>query len=230
MVLFVQCSGEELLSCKDALVVSDLHCRRGSRCVHLDSLITYARRKGVDCVVIAGDLFDDFHQRASPSLFLSELNKICDVARLPRKTMIVLSGSSHDPKLGSFLAYLRGGKTLLVTRQILVVKTPPAKLVVLHGDLIVKSGALAFIINYFAKLCGRELLLEENFKRKIQLNEGLLVVGHTHVVGADFEKGVVNLGSWKRHWFRNIPYWRRTKPGVLLVDEKGLKFQVINYV
>ena len=103
-------------------------------------------------------------------------------------------------------------------------------MVVIHGDIIVKSGALAFLINYVAKLLGNNLFLEKMFRQKIKLGAEWLVAGHTHLSGIDLKEKIVNLGSWKKHWFRNLPYWRKSKPLILVIGEKGLKLHVVNYV
>jgi len=220
----------DLISCRSALMTSDMHCKKGSKCPQLEAIARTASKLGTECLVVAGDLFDDFHEEADAELFFKEFGKICSIESLPAKTIIVLSGSSHDPILDKLFVKTTSGKTLLVTRQITPLYTPKGKVVVIHGDIIIRSGALAFIINYLAKILGQNLFLERKFREKIRLESGWLVAGHTHIYGVDAKEKIVNLGSWKKHWFKNLPYWRRSKPVVLVIGEKGLKLHVVDYL
>ncbi|ABL77537.1 metallophosphoesterase family protein [Thermofilum pendens] len=216
------------VSCEKALFASDTHCRRGRKCRALEILASIAEREGAECLFVAGDLFDNFHFKASRRLLIEEFSKIIDVERLPAVFAASLSSSSHDPLLDSPLEEIIDGKRLLFSNGAVEVQVGGRQFIVIHGDRLVGSGVLAFLLNFVAERLGRKLYLEEAHRRVLGLGDEWLVMGHTHIPGIDREKRLVNLGSWKTSWKGGLPYWRKAKPTVLLVDDNGLRLEEVS--
>ena len=203
---------------RSALICSDLHCRRGKPCRQLADAASLASRLGAECLVLAGDLFEDLHEPTGREALLRELDAILGPTETPRLVVYVTSLSSHDPILqGPVYAELHGSK-LIVVPGMTVLHVSGRRICVLHGDAAVPNGALAHIVNRLAALLGRPLYLERRMREKL-CPDGLLIAGHTHIPGLLPDRGVGNPGSWKTLWRRGLPYWRRPSRTCIYVAE-----------
>lgn len=208
-----------------AVLVSDVHCRLGS--CRAKSVAELAVKEGSPLVIL-GDLFDDFHWRVSASELERALRALFKgVAGL--EIYYVTSGSSHDPILERDLHLKLGGLVVRAYPRALVARIGSLYTFLTHGDMALRNGAHAFMVNAAAQICGKNLYLEKVLKRKLRLPDSWwLIMGHTHIPGIDHAARVANTGSWKRAWRAVTPYWRPSSDTYVLVEGKSVKLFSMN--
>jgi predicted phosphodiesterase len=198
-----------------AVLVSDVHCNPGN--CRAKEVAKLAAREGASLVVL-GDLFDDFHWRVSESELERALRAVFrGVAGL--EVHYVTSGSSHDPILERDAHFKLEGLAVHVYPRALVARIGPLRAFLTHGDMALRNGAHAFLVNAIALTFGERLYLEKALKRKLHLPDSWwLIMGHTHIPGIDYEARVANTGSWKAAWWAGLPYWRPPSNTYILAE------------
>jgi len=216
------------------IIASDLHCKE--ECNALCTLINIAIENKIGVMVIIGDLFDKMHFPCSCEYVFSKIKDLirrCHPNSIVRNTLKILyltSRSSHDPILDRDCEIIFSLNSIDFTLTILThpvyIILNGTRLFLTHGEIFVKNGAAAFILNVFAKVLGTDLFLEKTLKRKLKLAENTwLVMGHTHIPGIDYQYRVANTGGWRRVWKQGIPYWRKAYNTYILVEKGKLKLK-----
>ncbi len=191
------------------LFVSDLHISESlEKEKELDVIGEFMRKNGFTFLFILGDLFDDFRIQAPLGEIERKMREVVDILNLPHDAIVYVtfSSSSHDPIIGNDvieIAY-RGVK-VVITNKPIQLNVDNMKIYLLHGDLGVKNGALAYLLNKIAQFFGYPYLVERLIKRYLLrvANEHWLIMGHTHTPFINSELKVANTGSWKRYWRNN---------------------------
>ncbi len=213
-------------SYRNAIIVSDIHCRRGTVCKVLECIVDYAKKNGFECIIVIGDLFEDFHEKVSFESLSRELRSI-----LPEdsyKLVYTTSRSSHDPLIEKKYSLNIGEITVDIYPGPLILKVAGIKLYLLHGDSIVPNGVVAHAVNRLATYLGIHLFLEKLVRKKARIRDGWVIMGHTHIPGIDYEKGVANTGAWKNMWVAGIPYWRKPSGTMIIVNTDG-NVKLVNF-
>lgn len=198
------------------VVVSDLHCSSAS--CRVGEVVALASRSGAKTLVVLGDLFDDLHRPLSTS----ELRRI--LASLFRgagelEVVYVASLSSHDPLLQGAARFRVNAQAFRVYPGPVVARLGRLTALLTHGDLALRNGAHAFLLNSLMGAAGAKLFLERKLRKALRLPQHWwLFMGHTHVPGIDYDARVANAGSWRDHWLRGLPYWRPPSHTYLLVE------------
>lgn len=207
--------------CSKTVFCSDLHCRAGRPCPQLRIILRIAQLLHADCLVVAGDLFEDLHYKINYYRLLQELRKIGLEGTQPLQIIYTPSRSSHDPKVEDVPTNL-GNSTLLLAR---IARIPLSReqVVVTHGDFIITNGAIAHLFNKTAWIMGRSLFLEEITKKELGIEKEWFIMGHTHIPGIDVKRKIGNTGSWKTKWRNEIPYWRKPSRTLIFYDGKSFK-------
>jgi len=203
------------------LFISDLHIPKSLKIRDKFSIIgEFMKKNNLRLLFIIGDLFDDFHVKASLSEIEEKIRKIVDILDLPSNvTMyVIFSNSSHDPIIGNKkISITCGRRRIIVTNNLIRLTIGNMKIYLLHGDLGVKNGALAYLLNKIAWFLGYPYLIERFTKRYILRVEDRdwLIMGHTHIPFISDEFKVANTGSWKQ-------YWRDSSSTAILYDKGRL--------
>ncbi|RLE84764.1 MAG: hypothetical protein DRJ41_02560 [Thermoprotei archaeon] len=214
---------------RNALLISDIHCR--NYCKPLKIILNLAERRKYDVVIILGDLLDDSHKPANKSTIVHLLSKTLGGEKLNIELIYVLSTASHDPLLPR--PYLLSGeiaKKLVVSPYPVALRVDQFSLFLTHGEIIVKSGALAHIINLVLGKLGVELAIEKIMKRSLMacFADEWLIAAHTHIPGLDFEYKVGNTGNWRLMWQRKIRYWKPPTYSLIEISKKGIRLIRLN--
>ncbi|MEM0023190.1 MAG: metallophosphoesterase family protein [Thermofilaceae archaeon] len=198
------------------ILVSDTHYRPGSRSIR--TIIALAASRGAETLIVLGDLFDDLHRLLSASEVGKALRCIFKGARGLR-VIFVTSLSSHDPILRESVHFKSDELDLHVYPGPVIAQLGGLTAFLTHGDLALRNGAQAFLINFLMKSLGKELFLEKALRQKLRLPaDWWLFMGHTHIPGIDYEARVANTGSWRESWVLGIPYWRPPSNTYLFVE------------
>jgi len=205
-----------------AVLVSDIHCR--PRSCKAKEVAKIAAREGASLIVL-GDLFDDLHREVSDSELERALHAAFrGVADL--EVYYVTSSSSHDPILEREVRLRLGGFIVNVYPGALVARVGQLRAFLTHGDMALRNGAHAFLVNAVALLLGEKLYLEKTLRRKLRLpSDWWLVMGHTHIPGIDREARVANTGSWRVSWSFGIPYWRPPSTTYILIEGSSIELR-----
>jgi len=204
-----------------AVMASDLHCRPG-RC-RAPLLARLARILGAESLIVLGDLFDDMHRLVSPEELRRALKcAFGDTGGL--EVYYVTSGSSHDPILPRDLHFEAGGLRVHAYPGPLVARVDGVWAFLTHGDIALRNGAHAFLVNVAAAARGVRLYLEKRLRRALRLPPSWwLIMGHTHIPGMDRSARVANTGSWRELWVAGLPYWRPPSNTFILVEGGELR-------
>ncbi|MEM0493940.1 MAG: metallophosphoesterase family protein [Thermofilum sp.] len=208
---------------ESCVLCSDLHCEEESECWQLQAVLNFAANEKVDCLLILGDLFDRLHYRLPAEELKKHFEKLTGEAELPRYVYYTTSLSSHDPILPAPAKLKLKSSELLAVPGVLRLRVGGHSVCGLHGDLVVSSGVLAFLLNKLASAASRELLLEEIAKRRFCSNREWVFAGHTHLPGLDPVRRLGNPGSWKATWSGKIPYWKPSSFSVIKVSANEVK-------
>lgn len=213
---------------ESCLVCSDLHCDEKKECWQLRRVLSAAVSERVDCLVILGDLFDKLHRRIPASDLRGHLQRIIGDAELPRRVYYVTSLSSHDPIIPFPVELEVGFSRFLIVPGVIHLDVNGHEICGLHGDLVVSSGVLAYLMNKTASMTARKLLLEEIAKKKFCKSYEWTFTGHTHLPGIDWERKLGNAGSWKVSWHGSLPYWKPPSFTVIKVSSGEVKILRLN--
>ncbi|MEZ0346645.1 MAG: hypothetical protein ABWK01_08855 [Infirmifilum sp.] len=208
-------------SCTRILICSDLHCRSGRHCYQFKLIIEALLHLKGDCLVIAGDLFEDLHYHINNTRFIQELQKLGFPENPNFETVFTPSFSSHDPLLNEGSISVGSGN--IHVRRVARINTGEEKIVVTHGDIILPNGAAAYLVNRIGNILGKKLLLEDKLKHKIGVRDEWFVMGHTHIPGLDPLRKLGNPGSWKFEWRGGVPYWRKPTRTFLFYNSKRFR-------
>jgi UDP-2,3-diacylglucosamine pyrophosphatase LpxH len=205
-----------------AVMVSDLHCKPGS--CKVGEIAGLAAREGASLVIL-GDLFDDLHREVGDDELERALRAVFrGVAGL--EIYYVTSGSSHDPILKRETHLRLESLSVHVYPRALIARVGRLRMFLTHGDLALRNGAHAFLVNVAAMTLGKRLYLEKALKKKLRLpSDWWLVMGHTHIPGIDREARVANTGSWKASWSFNLPYWRPPSNTYIIVENGAIELR-----
>ncbi len=204
---------------KKVMVVSDLHCR--GHCPTFATLLRCAVKAGVDAIIVAGDLVNDGRR-----LSLEEaLRDLASAAPSGAPLVVyVTSRASHDPLIEGVKAVKLGPLRILAVPVPARFSVGGLKVYVTHGDTVVRSGLVAFLLAYALLAIGIRMGFEKIARAKAAVSRsGWLVLGHTHIGGVDEEYRVANAGGWRVEWGKGLKYWRRATLTALLIDEKGVR-------
>lgn len=203
-----------------ALLVSDIHCGCGSCKVR--NIAYLAAREGASLIVL-GDLFDKLHTNLNKLTLERALSTAFKQVK-GIDVYYVISRSSHDPLLDDEMFFDLGRVRVHVYPSALVAQISGLRAFLTHGDLAMRNGAHAFIVNATAMLFGTKLYLEKRLREKLRLPQSWwLIMGHTHIPGIDHEAKVANTGSWRGTWVHGTPYWRPPSHTFILVERKCVK-------
>lgn len=206
-----------------AILVSDMHYRPGSCCIN--AVTALAAKVGAETFVVLGDLFDDLHEPLSADEVREALRRVFKGVKGLR-VIFVTSLSSHDPILQDAVHFKCDGLDLHVYPGPVILRLGGLTAFLTHGDLALRNGAHAFLINYLMKSMGRELFLEKMLRQKLRLPaQWWLFMGHTHIPGIDYEARVANAGSWRGNWVHGIPYWRPPSNTYIIVESGRLELR-----
>jgi len=173
-------------------VASDLHIGSPRSLAHL------FRRCPVDgsTLVVAGDVFEDEHRVVGFDEFAKLVKRFLVVIGVkPREVFMALSSSSHDPILPRpFTSVIDGVRVFACNCAVRV-----GSVVAVHGDSVIRNGALAYLVERF-----RRGLIGEVLRRRLGLSGEWLVYGHTHIPLVDRGRRLVNPGPWKVYGFRRL--------------------------
>ena len=204
---------------ESVVVLSDIHI--------LDSiderpnLIRLLSKIKPSIMIIAGDLFEREHRRMDRNSLRGILLRTLKSISWIREIIYITSLTSHDPILHTDVICMEMPGD--VTTRITVLKgglvhfrSNNTDFYVLHGDFLCRNGAYAGLINLLATtLFRRKLFLESLGKKFLKLDENSwLIMGHTHMVGIDAKRRLINCGCWKS-------YWRAKATGTLVHIYKG---------
>ncbi len=220
-----------------SIIVSDLHCT--NECKPLCRILEISQKNSVGTIIIIGDLFDDMHFNVSCKVVIARIKKYLSkcIENLPVNIEIiyVTSRASHDPILqNNCVEKIKiNGKQVYLKffNSPIIAKIDKYKVFLTHGEIIVKNGAIAFLVNNIMRRLGMELFLEKMLRKKLGLDdETFLVMGHTHIEGIDLRHLVANTGSWKEKWRGKISYWRKPRKSFILIKDGTLKLLFANEV
>jgi len=172
------------------LIIADLHLIRVEGDV-LSKVRSFIVKNHVKTLVIAGDLF----HRPPPFVLrekgkLDKLVTVLDWLTPNYKLTVYFTPGNHDPHYGQHRLQL-DNLTIFIYREIYI-ETKSLKILVIHGDQMVRTGMLHHLIN---RITGT-LLVEKLAKKLMGLGEDTwLVMGHSHIAGIDFKGRVANPGS-----------------------------------
>lgn len=214
--------------CRDAIIASDIHCRRGKPCKAFQYILEACRGAGADCLIVAGDLFENLHFPLDPLEVKRHIKKIAGDKALPSKLIYVLSGASHDPIIGKVSVIKEDGRSIVIVPKKLVVSIGGKKVCIVHGDIFVRNGILAHLYNRVYSMLGTKLALEKKLKEAFGGECEWLIAGHTHIPGIDHAEKVANPGAWKALWISRLPYWRRPTNTFIYFGEKKITLIKIN--
>ncbi|MEM3943231.1 MAG: hypothetical protein QXJ59_04015, partial [Thermofilaceae archaeon] len=127
------------------ILVSDTHYRPGSRSIR--TIIALAASRGAETLIVLGDLFDDLHRLLSASEVGKALRCIFKGARGLR-VIFVTSLSSHDPILRESVHFKSDELDLHVYPGPVIAQLGGLTAFLTHGDLALRNGAQAFLINF----------------------------------------------------------------------------------
>jgi len=212
----------------DWIMASDLHCTYDCRPLCL--LIKIAKQYGINAIAIIGDLFDKFHINTNCMNVTKKLREYiypC-IHYIDKNLMLVyiVSQASHDPILQNNCRQIIDIKDkkihVYIFKNPVKIITEKHSLFLTHGEIIIRNGGFAFIINYLMEKFGKKLFLEKYLKNKINLSQNTwLIMGHTHIPGIDPNYRVINTGNWKEKGYNNSNYWRKSnKHFVIIKNEK----------
>ncbi len=215
----MRCSVAEV---ERAVLVSDIHCRPGS--CRAKDVARLAVREGASLIVL-GDLFDDLHREVSDDELERALRAAFHgVTNL--EIYYVTSGSSHDPILRHEVRLMLGSLIVRACPGALVTRVGQLRALLTHGDMVLRNGAHAFLVNATAMMLGEKLYLEKVLRKKLRLpSDWWLIMGHTHIPGIDYEARVANTGSWKTSWSFGIPYWRPPSNTYVFVEGASIELR-----
>ena len=202
--LTIETDAEKILFVSDLHISTNLENNR-----ELNVIGEFMRKNNFTLLFILGDLFDDFHIRVPLNEIEKEMKKVVDFLNLPRDTIVYVtfSNSSHDPVIEGETAIKIAyrGVEIVVTNKPLQLNIDNTRIYLLHGDLGVKNGALAYLINKIAQLLGHPYLVERLIKHRLLriADEYWLIMGHTHTPFINSELKIANTGSWKHYWRNN---------------------------
>ncbi len=205
---------------KKILFVSDLHIPKSLKTGKKYCVIgEYMEKNNIRLLFILGDLFDDFHVEVSSNQLKVKLREIIKILKLPPHTFVYItfSSSSHDPKIKREGAKVKQGSVeIIATNNPIRLIADNREFYLLHGDLGVKNGALAYLLNKAACFLGYPYFVERSLKKSLRLKEkSWLIMGHTHAPFIDDNFKLANTGSWKH-------YWRSSSDNVILYDSGSL--------
>lgn len=188
------------------ILVSDIHANFSDGKMALMTRLT--AELGASSLVVLGDLFDDMHRAVT----IDELSRAL-MTIFRRKTVkdvyYVTSLSSHDPILNRDLHMYLDNSRIHSYPGALIAQVGRTKAFLTHGDIIMRNGAHAFMINLLARAFGRTLYLERKLRKLLRLpDDWWLFMGHTHLPGLDPASKIGNTGSWRNTWMPGVPYWR----------------------
>ncbi len=209
------------LDIESAVLVSDLHCRFRP-CEHAKTLRNIVKREDCECLVVLGDLFDNFHRLASGSEVAKALASLLGpVLRELSMLVYVTSSASHDPILPVRYETKINGCRVLMSPQPLQGILGNVQVFLTHGEIAILNGAVAHAINKLASLRAGELYIEKKLKLALRLPASTwLIMGHTHIPGIDYEHRVANTGSWQeKYLFGFLPYWRHPSRTYILIAD-----------
>lgn len=205
------------------VLVSDIHTNFSDEKMTLITRLT--DEVGANSLVVLGDLFDDMHRivtRDELSRAFRVIFRRNDVNKL--EVYYVTSLSSHDPILSRDLHLYLDNTRVHLYPGALIAQAGGMKAFLTHGDIIVKNGAHAFIVNLLAEAFGRTLYLERKLRRLLRLPDNWwLFMGHTHLSGLDPASKIGNTGSWRNAWMPGVPYWRPPSHTMIYLGDNKIK-------
>ncbi len=178
----------------EAYVIADVHL--GSPRSNIAELRRCLKSLSPNILIVAGDLFDDEHRHVDLKefeLLMSRFLRSLGVS--PRMLIASLSSSSHDPLVGSYMGTV--GTTEVRACNCPVRVTGDVRAVVLHGDLVIRNGVLAYMMESVAPgTIGRRA------RKRLDVGDAWVVYGHSHVPLLDLRLALLNPGPWKVYGIR----------------------------
>lgn len=205
------------------VVCSDLHCIEGSKCWQLQMVLAAVLAEDTDCLLILGDLFERLHYELTPEELKKHFEKLTGGTRLPSHVYFATSLSSHDPILPAPVRFELNSSEILAVPGVIHLHAGGHDICGLHGDLVVSSGVLAYLLNRLASMAGKKLLLEEISKQRFCRDSEWVFTGHTHVPGLDTARKLGNPGSWKIAWKGGLPYWKTPSFTLIKVSDSEVR-------
>nr|KJR73546.1 MAG: phosphohydrolase [Thermoproteus sp. AZ2] len=177
-------------------IISDIHI--GSPRSKIKELRQCLQRDNIDILVIAGDIYEKEYRRVEREEAHGLFERLIKVLGVRPKLMIVsLSSSSHDPQIGHFVGEVDGVEVDACNCPISF-NYMGEEYVVVHGDIAVGDGVLAYIIDRIRPGAVGRIL-----RRKLKLYaKTWLIYGHSHVPYLSLEERILNPGSWKAYGIR----------------------------
>jgi len=179
------------------IVFGDVHL--GSPHSRVEELKKCLASLGPERAVITGDLFEDQYKPVGREEAIRLIAKAMDVLGLrPAQLYIAFSSSSHDPQLpGPLWENINGVEVYAFNGDIFI---EDVEVVVTHGDSVIKSGVLAYLVERVDRgRIGRVL------RRRLGLRDEMWIAyGHSHVPHVDLSQRILNPGPWKIYGFRRI--------------------------
>ncbi|MFN7106097.1 MAG: phosphohydrolase [Pyrobaculum sp.] len=177
------------------IVLGDVHI--GSRYSKIGQLRKCLESIYAEKVAIVGDVFDDEYRpvgREEAARLIKKAMKILQIR--PRQLYISFSSSSHDPQLSVPLVEKIDGVEVTAYNGHIHID----RVVITHGDSVVKNGVLAYLIEFASR--GR---LGRALRKRLMVSDDMwLVYGHSHVPYVDLERKILNPGGWKIYGFRKF--------------------------
>jgi len=179
------------------IVFGDVHL--GSPYSRVEELKKCLASLGPERAAITGDLFEDQYRPVGREEAIRLIAKAMDMLGLRSAQLyIAFSSSSHDPQLpGPLWEKINGVEVYAFNGDIFI---EDSEVVVTHGDSVVKSGVVAYLVERVDRgRIGRVL------RRRLSLRDGVWIAyGHSHVPHVDLGQRILNPGPWKIYGFRRI--------------------------
>lgn len=179
-------------------VISDIHI--GSPRSRIKELRQCLQRNNIDVLVIAGDIYEKEYRKVEREEAYRLFERLLNVlGSKPKLVIISLSSSSHDPQIGHFVGDVDGVEVDACNCPISF-NYMGEEYVVVHGDVAVRNGVLAYVIDSLRPGAVGRIL-----RRKLKLRaKTWLIYGHSHVPYLSLEERILNPGSWKAYGVRRI--------------------------
>ncbi len=182
------------LADEEAYAISDVHL--GSPSSNIAVLRDCLKSLSPRVLIVAGDLFDDEHRPVDVDEFALLMSRFISALGVsPRVLIASLSSSSHDPLVGSYMGTIGTAEVRACNCPVLI--SGGINALVLHGDLVVRNGVMAYVLESVAPgTMGRRA------RRRLGVGDAWVVYGHSHVPLLNPRLALLNPGPWKVYGVR----------------------------
>lgn len=175
------------------MIISDLHLDSNPR--NLSCIGNFLEENDISLLILNGDLFDKLNKEEFKERFLEEaLAKLNLEEGSIDKVIYILALYNHDPYLETNKQIFGDGTEILVLNGILNLSSGEESFHIFHGDYILNSIGIG-VGSLINKLTST-LFFERFAKNILQIEEEWLIMGHSHVLGIDYERKIANSGCW----------------------------------